>query len=101
MSSITFHNNCEFFSPLFCLKSIWYLEMFHAAGRKDITSEFHVMSSSLSKEMEMMETQLKQWKETAHETLSLREKSQSLKASLSTKVYFHSQLLLPPSVIVY
>ncbi|KAL6200759.1 hypothetical protein ACLB2K_030540 [Fragaria x ananassa] len=55
------------------------------SGRKDITSEFHVMSSSLSKEMEMMETQLKQWKETAHETLSLHEKSQSLKASLSTK----------------
>ncbi|XP_004294975.1 PREDICTED: E3 ubiquitin-protein ligase BRE1-like 2 [Fragaria vesca subsp. vesca] len=55
------------------------------SGRKDITSEFHVMSSSLSKEMEMMETQLKQWKETAHETLSLREKSQTLKASLSTK----------------
>ncbi|KAK9941380.1 hypothetical protein M0R45_017986 [Rubus argutus] len=55
------------------------------SGRKDITSEFRVMSSSLLKEMDMMETQLKEWKETAHETLSLREKSQSLKASLSTK----------------
>ncbi|XP_050368274.1 E3 ubiquitin-protein ligase BRE1-like 2 [Argentina anserina] len=55
------------------------------SGRKDIILEFHVMSSSLSKEMEMLETQLKQWKETAHETLSLRQKSNSLKASLSMK----------------
>lgn len=75
--------------------------MLYAAGRKDITSEFRVMSSSLLKEMDMMETQLKEWKETAHETLSLREKSQSLKASLSTKVYFHSQVLLLISVILF
>ncbi|KAB2616974.1 E3 ubiquitin-protein ligase BRE1-like 2 [Pyrus ussuriensis x Pyrus communis] len=55
------------------------------SGRKDIIAEFRVMASSLSKEMGMVETQLKRWKETAHETLSLRDKAQSLKASLSTK----------------
>ncbi|XP_048437779.1 E3 ubiquitin-protein ligase BRE1-like 2 [Pyrus x bretschneideri] len=64
------------------------------SGRKDIIAEFRVMASSLCKEMGMVETQLKRWKETAHETLCLRDKAQSLKASLSTKVYFHSQLTL-------
>ncbi|KAB2628727.1 E3 ubiquitin-protein ligase BRE1-like 2 [Pyrus ussuriensis x Pyrus communis] len=53
--------------------------------RKDIIAEFRVMASSLCKEMGMVETQLKRWKETAHETLCLRDKAQSLKASLSTK----------------
>lgn len=47
------------------------------------------MASSLSKEMEMMEAQLKRWQETAHETLSLRDEAQSLKALLSSKVSFH------------
>ncbi|XP_050158817.1 E3 ubiquitin-protein ligase BRE1-like 2 isoform X3 [Malus sylvestris] len=55
------------------------------SGRKDIIAEFRVMASSLCKEMGMVETQLKRWKETAHETVSLRDKAQSLKASLSTK----------------
>lgn len=68
--------------------------MFCAAGRKDIIAEFRVMASSLSKEMGMMEAQLKRWKETAHETLSLRDKAQSLKASLITKVHFHSRFTL-------
>lgn len=44
------------------------------------------MASALSKEMGMMEAQLNRWKQTAHEALSLREKSKSLKASLSEKV---------------
>ena len=44
------------------------------------------MASSLSKEMEMMEAQLKRWQETADETLSLCEKAESLKILLSKKV---------------
>ncbi|KAK7826783.1 e3 ubiquitin-protein ligase bre1-like 2 [Quercus suber] len=55
------------------------------AGRKDIKSEFRVMASALSKEMGMMETQLKRWKEAAHEALSLSEEAQSLKAQLDRK----------------
>ncbi|KAF4356924.1 hypothetical protein G4B88_030286 [Cannabis sativa] len=54
-------------------------------GRKDIKAEFHVMASALSREMKMMEVQLKRWQETADETLSLREKAQSLKLLLSKK----------------
>lgn len=44
------------------------------------------MASTLSKEMQMMEAQLKQWKDTAHDALYLREQAQSLRASLSNKV---------------
>lgn len=55
------------------------------AGRKDIKSEFRVMASALSKEMGMMEAQLKRWKETAHEALSLHEEAKSLKAQLDKK----------------
>ncbi|PQP94614.1 E3 ubiquitin-protein ligase BRE1-like 2 isoform X2 [Prunus yedoensis var. nudiflora] len=62
------------------------------SGRKDIIAEFRVMASSLSKEMGMMEAQLKRWKETAHETLSLRDKAQSLKASLITKIHEQKSL---------
>ncbi|KAL2583065.1 hypothetical protein GLYMA_14G050200v4 [Glycine max] len=54
-------------------------------GRKDIKSEFHVMASALSKEMGMMEGQLKRWKDAAHEAVSLREKAHSLREALSTK----------------
>ncbi|XP_040993354.1 E3 ubiquitin-protein ligase BRE1-like 2 [Juglans microcarpa x Juglans regia] len=60
-------------------------EALQDAGRKDIKSEFHVMSSALSKEMGMMKAQLKRWRETAHEALSLREEAQSLKAQLNRK----------------
>lgn len=56
-------------------------------GRKDIKSEFRVMVSALSREMGMMEAQLSRWKDTAHEALLLREKTQSLKASLAIKVF--------------
>lgn len=56
------------------------------SGRKDIKGEFQVMASALSKEMEMMESQLNRWKETAREALSLREESQSLRALLARKV---------------
>ncbi|KAL6297187.1 hypothetical protein ACE6H2_005329 [Prunus campanulata] len=62
------------------------------SGRKDIIAEFRVMASSLSKEMGMMEAQLKRWKETAHETLSLSDKAQSLKASLITKIHEQKSL---------
>lgn len=63
--------------------------MLPVAGRKDIKSEFHVMSSALSKEMGMMKAQLKRWRETAHEALSLREEAQSLNAQLNRKVLSH------------
>lgn len=55
------------------------------SGRKDIKSEFRVMVSALSREMGMMEAQLSRWKDTAHEALLLREKTQSLKASIAIK----------------
>ncbi|KAI8573059.1 hypothetical protein RHMOL_Rhmol01G0249200 [Rhododendron molle] len=55
------------------------------SGRKDIKAEFHVMATALSKEMGMMEAQLNRWKEIAHEALSLREESQSLKDLLVEK----------------
>ncbi|XP_056175933.1 E3 ubiquitin-protein ligase BRE1-like 2 isoform X1 [Syzygium oleosum] len=55
------------------------------SGRKDIKSEFRVMVSALSREMGMMEVQLNRWKDTAHEALLLREKTQSLKASITIK----------------
>ncbi|XP_073221418.1 E3 ubiquitin-protein ligase BRE1-like 2 isoform X1 [Cicer arietinum] len=54
-------------------------------GRKDIKAEFRVMASALSKEMGMMEAQLKRWKDAAVEAVSLREKSHSLRAKLSGK----------------
>ncbi|KAB1227898.1 E3 ubiquitin-protein ligase BRE1-like 2 [Morella rubra] len=60
-------------------------EALQDAGRKDIKSEFRVMASALSKEMGMMEAQLKRWKEAAHEALSLREEAQLLKAQLHSK----------------
>jgi len=44
------------------------------------------MSSALSKEMGMMETQLKRWKDAAHEAVSLRAKAHSLREKLSVKV---------------
>ncbi|XP_038700369.1 E3 ubiquitin-protein ligase BRE1-like 2 isoform X2 [Tripterygium wilfordii] len=56
------------------------------SGRKDIKEEFRVMASALSKEMEMMEAQLKRWKQTAHEAVFLRDEAQSLKSLLGEKV---------------
>ncbi|KAJ8433792.1 hypothetical protein Cgig2_025955 [Carnegiea gigantea] len=55
------------------------------SGRKDIKAEFRVMASALSKEMGMVEAQLKRWKDTAQEALSLQEDAQSQKALLSRK----------------
>ncbi|XP_015581901.2 E3 ubiquitin-protein ligase BRE1-like 2 isoform X1 [Ricinus communis] len=60
-------------------------EAMQDSGRKDIKAEFHVMAAALSKEMSMMEAQLKRWKETAHEALSLRKEAQSLRILLSEK----------------
>ena len=68
------------------LRDIWFIKMLPAAGRKDIKEEFRVMASALSKEMGMMEAQLNRWKQTAHEAVSLREESKSLKALLDEKV---------------
>ncbi|KAJ6945066.1 E3 ubiquitin-protein ligase BRE1-like 2 isoform X1 [Populus alba x Populus x berolinensis] len=67
------------------LRDIWFIKMLPAAGRKDIKEEFRVMASALSKEMGMMEAQLNRWKQTAHEAVSLREESKSLKALLDEK----------------
>lgn len=61
-------------------------EAMQDSGRKDIKGEFQVMASALSKEMEMMESQLNRWKETACEALSLREEAQSLRALLGRKI---------------
>ncbi|XP_022153796.1 E3 ubiquitin-protein ligase BRE1-like 2 isoform X2 [Momordica charantia] len=55
------------------------------SAREDIKAEFHVMASALSKEMGMMEAQVKRWKETAHEAVSIREKVQALETLLSGK----------------
>ncbi|KAK1356163.1 E3 ubiquitin protein ligase [Heracleum sosnowskyi] len=60
-------------------------ETLEDSGRKDIKTEFHVMSSALSKELGLMESQLTRWKETADEVLTLRENAQSLKALLNEK----------------
>ncbi|KAK9027309.1 hypothetical protein V6N11_067147 [Hibiscus sabdariffa] len=60
-------------------------EAIQDAGRNDIKAEIRVMASALSKEMGMMEAQLKRWKETAHEAISLHEEAQALKALLSDK----------------
>lgn len=59
-------------------------------GRKDVKTEFQIMASALSKEMGMMEAQLNRWKETAEESLSLREEVKLLKALVDSKVkLFH------------
>uniref|UniRef100_A0A2P2LH56 E3 ubiquitin protein ligase n=1 Tax=Rhizophora mucronata TaxID=61149 RepID=A0A2P2LH56_RHIMU len=60
-------------------------EAIQDSGRKDIKEEFRVMASALSKELSMMEAQLNRWKQTAHEAVSLRDESQSLKTLLSEK----------------
>ncbi|KEH42364.1 putative aminoacyltransferase, E1 ubiquitin-activating enzyme [Medicago truncatula] len=54
-------------------------------GRKDIKAEFRVMASALSKEMGMMDAQVKRWKDAALEAVSLREKAHSLREKLSGK----------------
>jgi len=75
--------------------NVWiylFLTILDVSGRKDIKAEFRVMSSTLSKEMEMMETQLKRWKDAALEAVSLREKAHSLRAKLSGKV-IHTNFL--------
>ncbi|GAV81523.1 zf-C3HC4_3 domain-containing protein [Cephalotus follicularis] len=55
------------------------------SGRNDIKAEFRIMATALSKEIGMMEAQLNRWKEIAHEALSLREETQSLRSLLSQK----------------
>ncbi|KAK9122644.1 hypothetical protein Sjap_012246 [Stephania japonica] len=56
------------------------------SGRKDIKTEFQVMTSALSKEMDMMKVQLNRYEETAREAFSLREEVHSLKNQLSIKM---------------
>ncbi|KFK38684.1 hypothetical protein AALP_AA3G147100 [Arabis alpina] len=60
-------------------------EAIQDSERQDIKGEFITMASTLSKEMQMMEAQLKQWKDTANDALYLREQAQSLRVSLSNK----------------
>ncbi|KAJ6812009.1 E3 ubiquitin-protein ligase BRE1-like 2 [Iris pallida] len=62
------------------------------SGRKDIKDEIHVMASTLSKEMEMMETQLNRSKEAACEALALRGEAVSLRAVLDRKNAEHKSL---------
>lgn len=52
------------------------------------------MASALSKEMGMMEAQLKRWKDAAHEAVSLREKAHSLREVLNVKVVAQTHLIL-------
>ncbi len=77
-----------------------FVKVLPTAGRKDIKSEFRVMASALSKEMGMMEAQLKRWKETAHEALSLHEEAKSLKAQLDKKVLSHLPILFTLLLVI-
>ncbi|KAL9270086.1 E3 ubiquitin-protein ligase BRE1-like 2-like protein [Drosera capensis] len=61
-------------------------EAIQDSGRKDIKDEFQVMTSALSKEMGMMETQLIRWKQIAEEALSLHKEAQRLRVFLDEKV---------------
>ena len=63
------------------------MKVFPFTAREDIKGEFHVMASALSKEMGMMESQLKRWKETGHEAVTVREKVQALETLLIEKVW--------------
>ncbi|XP_021865497.2 E3 ubiquitin-protein ligase BRE1-like 2 isoform X1 [Spinacia oleracea] len=60
-------------------------EVVQDSGRTDIKSEFNVMTSSLAKEMEMVEAQLNRWKDISQEALSLRGEAETQKALLSRK----------------
>ncbi|KAG4953209.1 hypothetical protein JHK87_038803 [Glycine soja] len=79
------HITCSVFRLVVHVIGSQFLTSLNVSGRKDIKSEFHVMASALSKEMGMMEGQLKRWKDAAHEAVSLREKAHSLREALSTK----------------
>lgn len=60
-------------------------EALQDSGRKDIKDEIRVMASALTKEMEMMESQLNRSKEAACEVLALRREADSLRATLDSK----------------
>lgn len=55
------------------------------SGRKDIKDEIRIMASALTREMEMMESQLNRSKEAACEVLALRREADSLIATLNSK----------------
>ncbi|PWA91836.1 histone mono-ubiquitination 2 [Artemisia annua] len=61
--------------------------------RKDIKAEFQVMASALSKETEMMKSQLNRWKDIASEAVSLKEEAQSLRALVDKKTSEHKDLV--------
>ncbi|WOL14203.1 E3 ubiquitin-protein ligase [Canna indica] len=61
-------------------------------GRKDIKDEINVMASALTKEMEMMESQLNRSKEAASEAHALREEAESLRPLLNKKIDEHKIL---------
>ncbi|CAL9117939.1 unnamed protein product [Musa textilis] len=61
-------------------------------GRKDIKDEINVMASALTKEMEMMESQLNRSKLAASEALALRKEADSLRPLLNRRISEHKIL---------
>ncbi|CAL9762324.1 unnamed protein product [Musa acuminata subsp. burmannicoides] len=61
-------------------------------GRKDIKDEINVMASALTKEMEMMESQLNRSKLAASEALALRKEADSLRPLLNRRISEHKVL---------
>ncbi|KAK3146977.1 hypothetical protein QOZ80_3BG0276090 [Eleusine coracana subsp. coracana] len=61
-------------------------ETLQDSGKKDFKGEIHVMAAALSKEIEMMESQLNRAKDAASEALALREEAKSLRTLVAKKV---------------
>ncbi|THU49235.1 hypothetical protein C4D60_Mb06t07410 [Musa balbisiana] len=61
-------------------------------GRKDIKDEINVMASALTKEMEMMESQLNRSKLAASEALALRKEADCLRPLLNRRIGEHKIL---------
>ncbi|KAG8092228.1 hypothetical protein GUJ93_ZPchr0012g19682 [Zizania palustris] len=61
-------------------------EALQDSGKKDFKDEIHVMASSLSKEMELLENQLNRSKDAASEALALREEADYLRTLLAKKI---------------
>uniref|UniRef100_J3N3Z7 E3 ubiquitin protein ligase n=2 Tax=Oryza brachyantha TaxID=4533 RepID=J3N3Z7_ORYBR len=60
-------------------------EALQDSGKKDFKDEIHVMAASLSKEMELLENQLKRSRDAASEALALREEADYLRTLLAKK----------------
>ncbi|KAL5232002.1 hypothetical protein ABZP36_030778 [Zizania latifolia] len=61
-------------------------EALQDSGKKDFKDEIHVMATSLSKEMELLENQLNRSKDLASETLALQEEADYLRTLLAKKI---------------